>query len=338
MSKVLHISYHLGCFSDQQYILNKLGMHIDNFSAAAIGSHTITHEIADNFWKQNKDKINSYDYVLISDTSALSRIILQNIQEFKSKLVIWICNRFDYAMWNEHEFYKLFNAHRFHPQVKFVAYTLWEKIWCLKRGIDIMHCPVITPLGKSNPELDYNIPGKLNHFKALRDAYNGNAEETVFVPNYCNDNVYFKMADYLNSVGVPAYNGPFSHPDQLADFRAYVTSPDAMSKLFCFESIHSKIPVVLPSQRRLLELTKGNYLFNMTGHGGGQALTEDMTIFCEWYREDFKPVRTYYDTLEELPSKIDSIDKSSLTAIFEKLSHSLETETLTKWSKLYASF
>lgn len=337
--KVLHLSYHLGCFRDQQYIITMLGGAVENLSAAEIETYTITKEIADKFWNKYKEKFNSYDYVVVSDTSALSRIILQNIDEFKSKLIIWICNRFDYSMWGETDFYRLIDKYKIHPQVKIVAYTLWEKIWCLKKGIDIMTCPVITPLGKSIKAFEYNIPKQHSRvFTSLKDTYSGDYKNTVFVPNYCNDNVYFDMAKYLNSVGVIAYNGVFLHPQELKDFKAYVTAPDAMSKLFCFESIHEEIPVVLPSPKRLLELTKGNYLFNLTGHGGGQNLTIDLVDFCEWYKEKFKPIRIYYDTLEELPDKIASIDRDKLSPEFKRISKDLEVDVINSWKSVYASF
>ena len=57
--RVLHISHHIGCFRDQQYILNKLGIHVDNYKFTD-NVFTITKEIADDFWNKNEDILNSF--------------------------------------------------------------------------------------------------------------------------------------------------------------------------------------------------------------------------------------------------------------------------------------
>jgi hypothetical protein len=241
-------------------------------------------------------------------------------------------------MWNETEFYRLFDQYKNHDKVRVVAYTLWEKIWCLKQGIDVMGCPVIVPLGKTEASFEELYPELAEHNTSWKEGYTGNSCPEVFVPRYTNDNYYFDMLSFIEGKGISAHRGPFRGAGDITEFKCCVLSPDAMSKLFCFETIHNNIPVVLPSPKRLLELCAGAYLFNVTGQGGAHLMTEDLTIFCEWYREDFKPIRYYYDTLDELPDVINSVNKEELSDRFEVISKKHEKVVLEQWRKLYATF
>ena len=100
MLKVLHISFHHGCQNDLEYIAQQLKFDLEfmtysDDSVKGSDIYNITHDRALNNWNKNKDYYNSFDIIITSDTVPLSRIFLQN--NFKKKLIIWICNRFDYA-------------------------------------------------------------------------------------------------------------------------------------------------------------------------------------------------------------------------------------------------
>lgn len=327
--KVLHISFHSGCFKDQHSILNILGFQVTNLPFYP-GAYTVSRDIASTFWNQHRELINSHDYVLVSDTSAITRCILQHMDEFKSKLVIWICNRFDYAMWHEPEFYELFNRYKDHPQVRVACYTFWEKIWCLKRGIDVLSAPVITPLGKA---LGDTIPEGESPCHSWKEAESEQKE--MIVPGYRNDVL---LGQSLKAKELSVYHGKFKNVAELYGFKAYITQPDAMSKLFVFESLHAGIPVVLPSISRLLELSKGDYLFNLTGHGGGSMLTEDLAKLCEWYNPEHKSVRFYFESEEDIPEIVKSIDRDKLAPYFKDIAANLENSVLNKWKTLYDGF
>ena len=329
--KVLHISHHIGCFRDQQYILNKLDIHVDNYKFSD-NVFRITKEIADDFWSKNEDLFNSYDYILISDTAPLSRPFLQNIHKLKPKLIIWICNRFDYGMSGDSEYYNLFRESVNNPQVKIAASTFFEKLWCMQYGINIMFNPVINPLGKHDS--DFNIP-RANVFNEMYGGEKELPDADAFVPFYHNDNRFFQMADYLRSNNLSVYNGTFYSPHQLSKYSAFVTLPDTFCKWFSFESIHNNIPVLLPSVELLMKLSKqGNYLFNITGYGGAEILTEDLAILSEWYNPQLEKCRCYFDSIEEIPNIIQTL-KTSGKQDFTKYSQVLEQDILDKWRLIY---
>ena len=335
--EILHISHHIGCFRDQEYILNQLGFEVTNHKFYD-GTFQITEEIANNFWKVHKDQLNSFDYILTSDTAPLSRIFLENQQEFTSKLIIWICNRFDYRMESESNYYKLFSEAEQNSNIKIVPYSHFEKIWCTQKGTNLMNHQYIPPCGINLKESLSNIP-ETSYFKEMYGEGQQLPDADVIVPIYHNDNHFFNMSEYLKSHQISVYNGGFRNIDQLIKYKAFVHMPDAFSKFLCFELIHAHIPAILPSKKLLYDLSKQpNYFFNIWGSGGANLLEPDWIPWCEWYDEELTKCRFYYDSFDEIPSIIKSIDKDLMREEFEKCSKYLENESLSKWKTFYNNF
>ena len=115
MIKVLHLSHHYGCLKDHQYVCDKLGLDLTNKLSIwndiiKRDVYCITQEIANSTWKEHKDYFNSFDFIITSDTAPLSRIFLENINEFKGQLIVWVCNRFNYEMHNDPAYHNLINC------------------------------------------------------------------------------------------------------------------------------------------------------------------------------------------------------------------------------------
>lgn len=335
--EILHISHHIGCFRDQEYILKKLGFEVTNHKFYD-GVFQITEKIANDFWKNHKEQLNQFDYILTSDTAPLSRIFLENQKEFTGKLIIWICNRFDYRMETETKFYSLFKEAENNSNIKIVPYSQFEKIWCKEKGIDIMNHQHIPPLGINLIESESDIP-ETEYFSDMYGKKQDLPNADVIVPIYHNDNIFFETKDFLQSKGVSVYNGPFRTIEQLKKYKAFVHMPDAFSKFLCFELIHNQIPAILPSKKFLFDLSKRpNYFFNIWGSGGANLLQEDWIDWCEWYDPELINCRFYYDSFDEIPLIINSIDKESMINDFEKSSKYLEYKTLNSWKKFYENF
>lgn len=335
--QVLHISHHIGCFRDQEYVLNKLGFEVTNHKFYD-RVFEITKEIADDFWHNHKDQLNSFDYILTSDTAPLSRIFLENKDEFTGKLVIWICNRFDYRMENEKEFYNLFSKAEQNPNIKIVPYSHFEGIWCTHKGTNLTNPEHIKPCGINLNSNEKNIPGK-EFYNAEYGGKGKLPDADVIVPIYHNDNIFIKMSDFLEKKGIRVYNGGFEKVEQLQQYKAFVHMPDAFSKFLCFELIHAHIPAIIPSKDFLYELSKqSNYFFNIWGSGGSDLLKYEWIPWCEWYDPELINCRFYYDSFDEIPSIIKSIDKESMYDEFEKGSKYLENDALSKWKTFYNNF
>ena len=336
-NQILHISHHIGCFRDQEYILNELGFEVTNHKFYDDTFH-ITKEIADEFWKDHKDQLNDFDYILTSDTASLSRIFLENQDEFTSKLVIWICNRFDYRMESEKEFYRLFSKAEENPNIKIVPYSYFEKVWCKEKGTDLTNHQHIKPYGININDHEENIP-ETEYFERMYGKENELPDADVIIPIYHNDNIFFNMKEFLSNKNIQVYNGGFKTIDQLKKYNAFVTMPDAFSKFLCFELIHAHIPAILPSKDFFYELSKRpNYFFNIWGSGGANLLQKDWIDWCEWYDPELTNCRFYYNSFDEIPEIILSIDKQSMKDEFDRGSKYLEANSLSLWKNFYEKF
>lgn len=333
--EVLHISHHIGCFRDQEYVLNKLGFEVTNHKFYD-GVFHITEDIANDFWKNHKDQLNDFDYILTSDTAPLSRIFLENQDEFTSKLIVWICNRFDYRMETEKRYYELFSKAEQNPNIKIIPSTHWEIEWCKMRGTTLSNTP-IPPNGKMLMENEKNIP-ESSYFSEMYGSHDELPDADVVIPIYHNDNRFINMKQFLEERGISSYNGGFTYPSQLKKYKAFVTLPDTFCKWFAFESIHEGIPVVLPSEQMLYKLSREpNYFYNVWGSGGAELLTPEMISWGEWYRPEFKECRFYFDSFDEIPDIINSIDYEKLKPKFEKASKNIEDKILKDWKTVYDS-
>jgi len=335
--EVLHISHHIGCFRDQEYVLNKLGFEVTNHKFYD-GVFQITEDIANDFWKNHKDQLNDFDYIVTSDTAPLSRIFLENQEEFTSKLVIWVCNRFDYRMESEKRFYELFGRAEQNPNIKIVPYSYFEKVWCTQKGTNLMEHQYIKPCGMYLKDSEDNIP-ETAYFSEMYGEQSESSNADVIVPIYHNDNRFFNMQEFLSKNNITVYNGGFRNIDQLKKYKAFVTMPDAFSKFLCFELIHAGIPAILPSKDFLYELSKRpNYFFNIWGSGGADLLEKDWIDWCEWYDPKLTNCRFYYNSFDEIPEIIKSIDKESMEVSFENASKYIEKKSLNLWKKFYSEF
>jgi len=309
--KVLHISHHVGCMRDHAYIYNELGINSE-FYKFTKGLFKITSEIANNIWKNKKDYFNSFDYIVTSDTAPLSRIFMENYNELKPKVIVWICNRFDYSMENDKSYYDIFRkiSNDHNDIFKIIPYSDFEGQYCKSRNIlSFLH--TITPIGINIKELDYKIDG----LEIFKESYikDSNAKEIytvendllnkMFIPIYQNDNLFFNLKQIFEENNIKYFNGGYNHISDLKLCKGFVTFPDAFSKLITFETIQQEIIVFLPSEKFLIELhpTRNNnksYWFNCPFG----FLNKELIRFCEWYR--YKECRIYFDSINELILKI----------------------------------
>lgn len=106
--KILHVSFHKGCIGDINNVARLLSLDISVMKAD--WDYLITHDRAAAIWDKYKEYFNTFDIILTSDTAPLSRIFLQN--NYSGKLIIWICNRFDYPNrdgFPDSEYFSLWN-------------------------------------------------------------------------------------------------------------------------------------------------------------------------------------------------------------------------------------
>ena len=137
MTKILHISFHLGCHNDLVYIGKELDLDIKflEFTDGTPGKYNIGHDRAEKYWNKHKDYFNKFDVIITSDTAPIARVFLQS--NWSKKLIIWINNRFDYhdaasldCDFPDKEYYELFKKATTMPNVTIAGYTAFENHYC----------------------------------------------------------------------------------------------------------------------------------------------------------------------------------------------------------------
>lgn len=349
--KLLHISHHVGCMRDHAYVYDKLGFEYE-FWKFYNGLFKITKEVADRIWNEKKDHFNSFDYIVTSDTAPLSRIFMENIAELKPKVVVWICNRFDYDMETDRSFYEIFNkiAIEHKDKFKIVPYSDFEARWCQFHKIDKTNIlPTITPIGIQKKELDNKIDS-LDKFKEKyvdddnsKEHYKDPTElvDKMFIPIYCNDNKFFPLKHMFQHFDIPCFNGGYEHPSDLKNCKGLVTFPDAFSKLIVFETIQNEVIVFLPSPAFLIQLhpLKNNVTGTAYWFNSPIGLLDYNTIqFCEWYK--YENCRIYFDSIDDLIHKIKTLtpeiieEKKKWCRIYGEI---LDMSNVEKWRNVFSS-
>lgn len=336
--RVLHLSHHYGCLKDHQYVCNELGIDLTNKLSIwneiiPRDCYKITKEIADSVWDNHMDYFNTFDYIITSDTAPLSRIFLENLSEFKGQLIIWVCNRFDYEMQDDSEYYKLFKESITKDNVRVIPYTEFERVWAQHRGIDITE-DVIRPIGLSiNTPLSESENDSLIGFGG--DYGNELVGGDILVSRYHNDTIFQDSVKMIESYGLSAdsckYKGYSGLVELAKKYQAYFILPEQYSKLAAFEIMGIGLPVILPSEKFLLHLAKlPNYWF-------GFGIHQSTVGICEWYNEYFDKFAIYIDDFSEIPNAYKTINshKDEIRGIMIECGQKHKEKTLQQWRKVY---
>ncbi|MHB1568675.1 MAG: hypothetical protein ACYC0H_05675, partial [Solirubrobacteraceae bacterium] len=247
--RVLHLSHHDGCIADFEYVSSELGFDVRSYKFD--DGYNIGPERADSAWERWRDRFCQADVVLVSDTAPLARIVMQHLDEYEGHLVVWVCNRFDYADeatndcgFPDADYYALFRRASLHPRVHIAPYTPFEYHYARRFGVELGE-QVIKPIGR-----------RLARSTAQLVPPGVDKAATVFVPPYHNDSVMMDLAAHVSSLGAPAYCGRYGGPEDLVGFRAVVHIPYAWSTFAFFETLQNAIPMFVPSRVFLLRLAR----------------------------------------------------------------------------------
>lgn len=325
---ILHISFHKGCQNDIEYICNKLGhnlkfMEFDDGETTTNAKYNISHERASKCWNKYKDYFNSFDIIITSDTCPISRVFLQH--NYEKKLIIWICNRFDYydsesldCNFPDEEYYNLIKNAKTKKNIVIAGYTQFENYYAKNiKNIDIGDL-IIKPIGKISKIYDNLNKTILNNKKNL-----------YVVPQYHNETIMMNLSEKLKELNILNYNGRYNGPLDLQEFKGVIHIPYAWSNLALFESIHLGIQYFIPSINFLCEIKKDkNFWFQ-------PPFNVDMLNLSEWYSTDNQEIFVYFDSWEDLIYKI-NIDRDKEILINFGKNH--ETKYLNMWEKIITHY
>lgn len=284
--RILHVTYHSGCSVSINSICNELGYYLE--TQRADWNYNISQDLADSIWVKNKEYYNSFDCVITSDTAPLSRIFLRD--EFTKKLIIWVCNRFDYSdastnlvNFPDPSYYDIFKSAIGRPNTFVRSYTKFEHEYAKKyRGV-IWSDEVFRPLSlfDLNPLDDYFPDGNKK-------------SETFLITRYHNDNLFMDLKGKCESLGIKCFSGEYKGPSDLIGIKGIIHIPYAWSNLAIFENWNIGNVYFIPSKRFLLELSYKNNFF------WSPPLDRDFIESSEWYLPEHKDLFVYFDSFEEL--------------------------------------
>ena len=336
--KILHISFHLGCSKEIEYVARKLNLDITSifihrdwpgkeFDGKSSGGeiYNITADRANNVWNLHKDFFDQFDAIITSDTAALSRIFLQN-NHWKKPLIIWVCNRFDYAdgatakgLFPDKQYYQLFKKATTQSNVKIVSYNAFEYHYAKSKGIDIGPT-VIKPIGGYDEQpVASSIPKTIVK------------KDTFFSPPYLNDTRFMKVAQHCRSLGIPTYNGRYAGPMDLRGFKGIIHLPYAWSNLAFFENLYSGLPYFVPSKRFIHQLNRqGRYFIPDASY----FFFDNQEELSEWYAPEHKDIITYFDSWEDLQKKIATTNFEELSSKIKKFGKQHKITMLHRWNEV----
>lgn len=321
--KALHITHHEGCAREIEYVASKLGFEVETWFFE--GGYNISEEIAAKAWEENRKRIKTADVVLTSDTAPLSRIILQHIDIFAGRLVVWVCNRFDYhdAATNDcgfpdSKYYALFREGAGHPRVRMVAYTEFEHEYARRLYEIEMGRRCIKPTGKWLPyRYTSQIPDEIN------------VRNTFFIPPYHNDTHMLDLQRKCESLGISVWRGKYAGPRDLAKFRGVIHIPYTWSTFAFFENMQAGLPQFIPSLKFLHELRQqhGDFFWS-------PPFMEDVLPLAEEYWSMHSTFVVYFDSWEDLQRKTTAINVDVIRKRSKAYGAWHEQEMLNRWKQV----
>tara|TARA_R100000005_G_C4988245_1_gene196039 strand:+ start:570 stop:1589 length:1020 start_codon:yes stop_codon:yes gene_type:complete len=335
--KVLHLSHHYGCLKDHQYVCNQLGIELESkFSkwsqVIPKDTYIITKHVVKDIWSKYADYFNTFDYIITSDTAPLSRIFLENIDDLKSKVIIWVCNRFNYNMEADAEYHQLIGKYADDERVKIVPYTEFERFW-LERSSIRTEYETIRPIGLVVPE---PINESEEHDVGLDGDYKfDDSPGDVLVSRYHNDNIFQDSKSRCERFGLTArhakYRGAVEFEKLVKNYECFLMFPDAYSKFTTFELMQMQMPVILPSESLLLNLSRQPNYFFSTG------VIPETVKYCEWYNEYYEKFAVYFEDLAGIGDAVKMVkdNKEQIKSLMAEAAKQHTEKTLQQWRKIY---
>jgi hypothetical protein len=317
---VAHLSMHDGCVADFEYVAGALDLEVRSFRYD--DGYNVGPERSRRSWERWRDRLMSADVVLVSDTTPLARIVLERLDEYAGHVVIWVCNRFDYADQQTDDcgfpdpgYYDLIRRCLDHDRVHVASYTQFEIEYARGKGVELGK-RLIKPVGRRRPSAE--APPPLGR------------RETVHIPPYHNDSVFTDLAARCAQLGVPAWRGRYDTPEQLSEFRAVVHIPYAWSTLAFFERLQLAVPTFIPSPSLLLEMWRQPNFF----WPDSQRLDELLTC-SEWYAPEHDGLLVHFDSFEDLGEKLRELDLEPVRERLRAFAERHAIRTLAAWSELF---
>lgn len=331
--KLLHITFHKGCELDIEYAFTTIGheiqtMYFNDGETEGGELYKITHDRAQKCWNKHKDYFDTFDGIITSDTCPTCRPFLQN--NWSKLLIIWVCNRFDYAMQNEEqdrEFYELLRDIPNRKNVFIFGYTSIENKYSNHvRRVNFGDF-VIKPIGK-------NLMSKCV-YQTYQEITDNNDNNIFYVPMYHNETKLMNLSKKITELGIQNRSGRFNHISELIQYKGGIYIPYAWSTLVFFERIQLGLVTFVPSLHFLIELfKKGNWWFQPPFNPQNPGLLK----LSEWYCDEHRDILVYFDSWEDLQEKVKTTDYVAKTQTILEFAQKHHDDMLSRWKNIITEY
>ena len=261
-----------------------------------------------------------------------------------ARLLLWVCNRFDYGAVGDDAWYATIRGLASRPAVTLVSSTPFEwKYAQLLRATPLPSPAVLRPIGLLAPtEPRSESPAAIPH---------ASRRSIVFVLPKINE-ARLDLAASLAARGVGVWT-PGIWPDGMqqwggprgvADFLAAVHVPYAPTTFALYEHAQHGLLTFVPSARLMLSLYETRGLFFQatssdtvtTGHGA-PALDAALLATTEWYAPDNAPCFVYFDSLDDLVARLANTDFGARKREMRAWAAEHTNTTLARWRMIDAA-
>ena len=296
--KVFHYTMHNGCASDIENFLKKYDVDLTTClpKERQHEKYVICHDRAIELWEEHQEQFLTSDILIFSDTTPFSRSVLQNLQSIpkKTKILLWITNRFNYAVESDQSYYELLDFVKNDPRIYFLYANKFEQVY-LNNFINL---PIdrqfeFTPYGKRNKK-DFNLKNQKNH--------NGN----IFVMSYQNEKEFYPLCDELTDNEIEFYvkkewipTEEYCGPYDIETCSAVLHIPYSWGTIALWEYMAIGKTFILPSLNWLNRAYQTHPLFFQT-----YKSIEAISKFSQWYCEENKNLFLYFDEISEVKDMV----------------------------------
>lgn len=317
---------HNGCAMDIKNICRDFNIDLFTYipSNRQHSEYIMDLNKAQYIWNEHLDNFLNSDIIFFSDTTPMAWSVLQNLHLLEShqKVLIWITNRFNYAVENNKEYYQLLNRIKDNSKVYFLFANDFEKYY-IEQFIDIQtsKCFLFLPYGKRNI-LDY----KCDFVK--------NTSYMPYVMNYENETKFYNLIDELNLKNIQfmfkkertpenQYCGPF----ELKNCSCIIHIPYSWGTIAFSEYMSLGLPFVIPTIDWMSDHFGSHNLWFQTSKN-----IELIKKYSLWYQDKHSEFMTYFSNIDNLIDILQNYDilknKSKLSKLFSENTQNKNLQTI----------
>jgi hypothetical protein len=340
--KILHICFHEGCINEIQGVADACRFQLVSWNIHSLPPYffdpatkegntlyNMDHQRASRVWDKHKIFFDQFDAIIVSDTTALARIFLQN--GWKKPLIIWVTIRCDWCwrgdperQFPDQEFYDLLNNAKGQRNVFFVASSSYELFYARQRKVDLGN-QVIKPCASYLSRWDKNRSVDFSN------------NEQIFIHKRTEEvqefhNPSFIISQKLQQLNIPASCYRYHALKDLTAFKGVLYLPYQWCTISFFETLRLGLPTFVPSESFLIKMMQETpYYFEEP-----EYLTKDkLFTLAEWYHPDLRDIVLYFDSWEDLQNKFSTLDYQSRHIKTLKYGKAHTNEMLHRWKSLF---